>query len=65
VAGLPIPRWAEPFRGGPIHPEAGLPMQVVDVEHHGFTTVSASADALVLRYFGGTQVTHSHQPGSG
>ena len=40
-------------------------MQVVDVEHHGFTTVSASADALVLRYFGGTQVPHSPQLGSG
>jgi hypothetical protein len=28
--------------------------EVVDVEHHGFTTVSVSADSLVLRYYGGS-----------
>lgn len=31
--------------------------EVVDVEHHGFTTISASKDALVLRYYGGSQAT--------
>ncbi|KAJ1472566.1 hypothetical protein T484DRAFT_1839825 [Baffinella frigidus] len=35
--------------------------EVVDVEHHGFTTISASKDALVLRYYGGSQGYLAHK----